>query len=75
MAFSTGDLYMSTPVIVKSLTKKEAAKVRVYILTHNDRTVTHLHIKWRMALGPIVVGAGTRHLPPSRIHAPVTNPR
>ena len=75
MAFSTGDLYVSTPVIVKSLTKKEAAKIRVYILTYNDRTVTHLHIKWGVALGPIVVGAGTRHLPPSRIHAPVTNPR
>ena len=45
------------------------------ILTYNDRTVTHLHIKWGVAVGPIVVGAGTRHLPPSRIHAPVTNPR
>jgi len=33
------------------------------ILTYNDRTVTHLHIKWGVALGPIVVGAGTRHLP------------
>ena len=44
-------------------------------LTYNDRTVTHLHIKWGVALGPIVVGAGTRHLPPSRIHASVTNPR
>jgi len=61
---------MSTPVIVKSLTKKEAVKIRVYILTYNDRTVTHLHIKWRVALGLIVVGAGTLHLPPSRIHAP-----
>jgi len=29
------------------------------ILTYNDRTVTHLHIKWGVALGPIVVGAGT----------------
>jgi len=46
-----------------------------YILIYNDRTVTHLHIKWVVALGPIVVGAGTRHLPPSRIHAPETNPR
>ena len=45
------------------------------IFTYNDRTITHLHIKWGVALGPIVVGAGTRHLPPSRIHAPVTNPR
>jgi len=45
------------------------------ILTYNDRTVTHLHIKWGMALGPIVVGSGTPHLPPSRIHAPLTNPR
>jgi len=27
------------------------------------------------AVGPTVIGAGTRHLPPSRIHAPVTNPR
>ena len=45
------------------------------ILTYNDRTVTHLHIKWGVAVGPIVIGAGTRHLPPSRIHAPVTNPR
>jgi len=44
------------------------------ILTYNDRTVTHLHIKWGVALGRIVVGGGTRHLPPSRIHAPVTNP-
>jgi len=35
----------------------------------------HLHIKWGVALGPIVVGAGTEHLPPSRIHAAVTNPR
>jgi len=49
--------------------------VLIIILTYNDRTVTHLHIKWGAALGPIVVGAGTRHLPPSRIHAPVTNPR
>ena len=39
------------------------------ILTYNDRDVTHLHIKWGVALGPIVVGAGTRHLPPSPIHA------
>jgi len=45
------------------------------ILTYNDRDVTHLHIKWGVAVGPNVVGAGTRHLPPSRIHAPVTNPR
>jgi len=45
------------------------------ILTYNDRTVTHLHIKWGVALGQIVVGDGTRHLPPSRIHAPVTDPR
>ena len=45
------------------------------ILTYNDRTVTHLHIKWGVAVGPTVIGAGTRHLPPSRIHAPVTNPR
>ena len=44
------------------------------ILTYNDRTVTHLHIKCGVALGPIVIGAGTRHLPPSRIHVPVTNP-
>jgi len=43
------------------------------ILTYNDRTVTHLRIRWGVALGPIVVGAGTRHLPPSQIHAPVTN--
>ena len=28
-----------------------------------------------LALGPTVIGIGTRHLPPSRIHAPVTNPR
>ena len=45
------------------------------ILTYNDGTVTHLHIKWGVALGPIVVGVGTRHLPPTWIHAPVTNPR
>ena len=45
------------------------------ILTYNDRDVTHLHIKWGVAVGPNVIGAGTRHLPPSRIHAPVTNPR
>jgi len=43
------------------------------ILTYNDRDVTHLHIKWGVALGPTVIAAGTRHLPPSRIHAPVTN--
>ena len=24
-----------------------------YILTYNDRTVTHLHIKWGVALGPL----------------------
>ena len=35
-----------------------------HILTYNDRTVTHPHIKWGVALGPIVVGAGTRHFPP-----------
>ena len=35
------------------------------IITYNDQT-THLHIKWGVALGPIVAGAGTRHLPPSR---------
>ena len=34
------------------------------ILTYNYRTVTHLHIKWGVAVGPIVVGSGTRHLPP-----------
>ena len=45
--------------------------LQAQILTYNDRTVTHLHIKWGVALGPIVVGADTRHLPPSRIHAPV----
>jgi len=28
-----------------------------------------------LALGPTVIGIGTRHLPPSRTHAPVTNPR
>jgi len=38
----------------------------------NDRTVTHLHIKWGVAVGPTVIGAGTRHLPPSRMH---TRPR
>jgi len=48
---------------------------RATILTYNDRTVTHLHIKWGVAVGPTVVGAGTQHLPPSRIHAPVTNLR
>jgi len=46
----------------------------IIILTYNDRDVTHLHIKWGVAVGPNVIGAGTRHLPPSRIHAPVTNP-
>jgi len=46
-----------------------------YILTYNDRDVTHLHIKCGVAVGPTSIGAGTRHLPPSRIHAPVTNPR
>jgi len=30
-----------------------------------DRTVMHLHIKWGVAVGPTVMGAGTRHLPPS----------
>ena len=48
---------------------------RPHILTYNDRDVTHLHIKWGVAVGPTVIGAGTRHLPPSPIHAPVTNPR
>ena len=48
---------------------------QMYILTYNDRTVTHLHIKWGVALGRTVIGAGTRHLPPSHIHAPVTNQR
>jgi len=53
-----------------------AASVTVTsFLTYNDGTVTHLHIKWGVAVSPIVVGAGTRHLPPSRIHAPVTNLR
>jgi len=37
--------------------------------------VTHLHIKWGVALGPIVVGADTRHLPHSRIHAHVVTLR
>jgi len=50
-------------------------RTQLHILTYNDRTVMHLHIKWGVAVGPIDVGAGTRHLPPSRIHAPVTNPR
>ena len=45
------------------------------ILTYNERDVMHLHIKWGVTVGPNVIGAGTRHLPPSRIHAPVTNPR
>ena len=35
----------------------------ISFLTYNDRTVTHLHIKWGVALGPTVIGAGTRHLP------------
>ena len=30
------------------------------ILTYNDRTVTHIHIKWGVALGSTVIGAGTR---------------
>ena len=37
------------------------------ILTYNYRTVTHLHNKWGVAVGSTVIGAGTRHLPPSRI--------
>jgi len=28
-----------------------------------------------VAIGPAVVGSGTRHLPRPRTHAPVTNPR
>ena len=28
-----------------------------------------------VAIGPTVIGACTQHLPPSRIHAPATNPR
>jgi len=28
-----------------------------------------------VAIGPAVVGTGTRHLPPPQTHAPVTNPR
>jgi len=28
-----------------------------------------------VAIGPTAVGAGTRHLPPPRTHAPATNPR
>jgi len=36
----------------------------IAILTYNDRDVTHLHIKWGVALGPTVIGAGTRHSPP-----------
>ena len=43
----------------------------IAIVTYNDRTVTHLHIKWGVALGAIVVGAGTRHFPPF----PDTRPR
>jgi len=27
-----------------------------------------------VAIGPAVLGAGTRHLPPRRTHAPITNP-
>ena len=49
--------------------------VGLTILTYNDRDVTHLHIKWGVAVGSTVIGAGTRHLPPSWIHAPVTNQR
>ena len=58
---------------------REAARtlknIHIDILTYNDRTVTHLHIKWGVALGPIVVGADTRHLPHSRIHAHVVTLR
>jgi len=63
------------PVESRTSGTKHSQRNTGEILTYNDRTVTHLHIKWGVALGPIVVGAGTRHLPPSRIRAPVTNPR
>ena len=52
-----------------------SAVLRPRILAYNDRDVTHLRIKWGVVVGPTVIGAGTRHLPPSPIHAPVTNPR
>ena len=76
----SGTLYTFSHVHCESarMSQKNAInatqKVR-RILTYNDRTVTHLHIKWGVALGAIVVGGGTRYLPPSRIHAPVTNSR
>jgi len=61
---------------VAAIYSSTETEIETYIiLTYNDRTVTHLHIKWGVAVGPTVIGAGTRHLPFSRIHAPITNPR
>ena len=51
----------------------QVSNTHTQIFTYNDRTVTHLHIKWGVAVGPTVIGAGTRQLPPSRIHH--TRPR
>ena len=62
------------PSSTRNLYKRVALAV-VDILTYNDRHVTHLHIKWGVAVGPTGIGAGTWHLPPSRIHAPVTKQR
>ena len=39
------------------------SQVCLSILTYNDRDVTHLHIKWGVALGPTVIGAGTTFAP------------
>ena len=46
--------------------------------TYNIGDATHLHIKGGRGAGSVrsaIVGAGTGHLPPSRTHAAVTNPR
>jgi len=80
---SEGSRVLATPVVIVAerqqsscsgdAKRQQRAETTSRILTYNDRTVMHLHIKWGVALGPIVVG--TRHLPPSRIYASVTNPR
>jgi len=49
--------------------------VRIIILTYNDRTVTHLHIKWGVAVGPPSSELVLDICPLPGYTPPVTNPR
>ena len=42
----------SGPLSISSFMISAACTTYKHILTYNDRTVTHLHIKWGVALGP-----------------------